>query len=250
MYDPMTLAFEIRWPWYWKKYPPAIVTVWHVDPETDGSDDSCGWSFPNLTKQQRGIIDHLAFCEAQTPWFQRDPVKRITSPADAESLMRGAIQMVAGALRVKLTWTQICRMASRMTHNSADNFQGALCHLPGWHTNFPNDDPDERRRHAAAFFGSVACVVLRANRPWWRHPRWHVHHWKIQVPAILHFKRWAFSRCSKCGGRFRWGEAPVTANWHGTGPLWFKSERDVYHLACDGGGACVDKQPAEAEEGE
>lgn len=50
MHDPLTVAFTIPrpWPrranwstrrWYW----PALVTVWHVDPETDGTDDSCGW---------------------------------------------------------------------------------------------------------------------------------------------------------------------------------------------------------------
>lgn len=36
MHDPMTVAFEIPRPW-------PLVTVWHVDPERDGTDDSCDW---------------------------------------------------------------------------------------------------------------------------------------------------------------------------------------------------------------
>lgn len=50
MHDPMSVAFEIRRPWprrvNWstrKWYWPALITVWHVDPETDGTDNSCGW---------------------------------------------------------------------------------------------------------------------------------------------------------------------------------------------------------------
>lgn len=36
MHDPKTVAHEIRIKnWH-------LVTIWHVDPETDGTDDSCG----------------------------------------------------------------------------------------------------------------------------------------------------------------------------------------------------------------
>lgn len=62
MHDPMTVAFEIRQPWGGKTYPmkdgstwhyrPALITIWHVDPERDGSDDSCGWFRPPLTKKE------------------------------------------------------------------------------------------------------------------------------------------------------------------------------------------------------
>ena len=50
MHDPMTVAFTIRRPWKDRRqsnerfaYYPPIVTIWHVDPERDGSDDSCDW---------------------------------------------------------------------------------------------------------------------------------------------------------------------------------------------------------------
>jgi hypothetical protein len=64
--------------------------------------------------------------------------------------------------------------------------------------------------------GDDSCGwILRAERPWYRHPRWHVHHWRIQVPLWQTFYRWAFERCSKCGGRFGWGES-VIGDWAGT----------------------------------
>ena len=232
MHDPMTVAFSIRWPWFWKTYRPSIVTIWHVDPETDGSDDSCGWSFPRLTKRQRSIMEHLAYCEARDPWFQRDPVKRIGSAADAEALMRGALVMVARCLRIRISWEKLCRLASELTHNSGDNFQGSLCHLPGWHTNSDRDDVSDREHRATCFFCQLGRLLLREKRPWYRHPKWHVWHWKIQIHPLQHFKRWAFSRCEHCGGRFRWGESPCSGSWNGTGPLWFKSESYVHHSAC------------------
>ena len=48
MHDPATQAFKINFPWghrgfgnqfYWEPF----ITIWHIDPCTDGTDDSCGW---------------------------------------------------------------------------------------------------------------------------------------------------------------------------------------------------------------
>lgn len=47
MHDPMTVAHEIKYPWFKGsgefRYRPSIITIWHVDPQRDGSDDSCDW---------------------------------------------------------------------------------------------------------------------------------------------------------------------------------------------------------------
>lgn len=44
MHDPMTVAFEIKLPFRSEKNKyKSLITIWHVDPEKDGSDDSCGW---------------------------------------------------------------------------------------------------------------------------------------------------------------------------------------------------------------
>ena len=49
MHDPSTVAFEIKYPFpeeVNKKtgyvYRRPIITIWHEDPCTDGTDDSCG----------------------------------------------------------------------------------------------------------------------------------------------------------------------------------------------------------------
>ena len=50
MHDPMTQVCQIKYPWpayrgtgIFSRYHEPIITIWHVDPETDGTDDSCGW---------------------------------------------------------------------------------------------------------------------------------------------------------------------------------------------------------------
>ena len=44
MHDPWTLAHKIKSPFKNKSgYRNSLISIWHVDPETDGTDNSCGW---------------------------------------------------------------------------------------------------------------------------------------------------------------------------------------------------------------
>lgn len=76
-----------------------------------------------------------------------------------------------------------------------------------------------------------SCRWHKAGRPWWKHPKWHVHHWRISWRFLVHLKRRLFSRCSRCGRRFPWGYAPI-GTWGSTGPKWFRSEAKTYHHEC------------------
>lgn len=161
MHDPMTVAHEIRRPWPQRsplftggRYWPSIVTIWHVDPERDGSDDSCDWFGKRRTRENGWYPGHQDEYEAL--------------PEES----RRAIDFV--------WWT--------------------------WGPPRP--------------------------RPWYRHPRWHVWHWKVQVHVVQKFKRWMFSRCVKCGGRFRWGYTPI-GSWGGRGPGWWFGREQSWHSECD-----------------
>jgi hypothetical protein len=248
MHDPQTVAFDIKrpWPeyrskpflgsrWHW----PTLITVWHVDPETDGSDDSCGWSRPKLTKAQVGNMNFLGGCEARDPWLLSDMNKRPFSAADAEVKLAGAIVSVASSLRERVDIYEASAWASRLLHSPTDNLRSSLCFLPGWHTNHREDREDDRRDCATDLFCCLAQFILRQRRPWYRHPKWHVWHWKIQVHPLQAFKRWAFSRCAGCGKRFAYGYSPTSGNWDGTGPLWFARESGVFHSECFGKAASI-----------
>ncbi len=173
MHDPMTVAFQIRRPWprkanseaqrardsrlyarrFWfSGWLPPLVTIWHVDPEVGGDDDSCDW-FGSRRSRANG-------------WYpvHHDEYERLAGPA----------------------------------------------------------------KEAVDFWWYMRGGRLR---PWWRHPRWHVHHLRIQVHSLQNLKRWLFSRCAVCGNRFPWGYAPV-GPWGGGGPRWFRGEAGVCHHEC------------------
>lgn len=255
MHDPQTQAFVIPYGWrtetwpsgrkwrYWKPF----ITIWHNDPCRDGSDDSCGWSRPRLNKDQRDICKSLASDEVTEPWFMRLAAEKNLDPILCESLLKGAFALVGlclrnrGYRRLVPTNYEIDRWALELAHNSVDNFRSSLCFLSGYHSNWyregvPNtveEDRYWREEQAARFFRAIMGYILRERRFWFQHPKWHIHHWKLQFHLAQTFKRWAFSRCCKCGGRFKWGYAPTTYSWHGTGPRWFHSEKDVFHRDCD-----------------
>lgn len=246
MHDPLTVAFEIKYPW---KYRRTFITIWHVDPEDDGSDDSCGWSRPRFSEDQKARIESVAGDESRDPWYQAYRGKRIDSPTEAETLTRQAFLLVGRIFSKQhlcdppikpVTYTEASRWACDLLCSPVDNLRSGLSFLPGWNSNREDDREEDRKYTAERFFYCIGSYILRERRPWYRHPRWHIWHWKIQIHPLEQFKRWAFSRCSDCGGRFTWGYSPWTNTWDSQGPQWFRSERDVYHNGC--GAACHPKE--------
>lgn len=273
MHDPYTLAHSIKTPWFaykpwpkkwrrkiggphnsarwiWREMPDELkpgrdsswpegyrhdlVSVWHVDPERDGSDDSCGYSFVRLTNAQRERLWNAAWSEGQNPHYLRCKAKTWEgSLIDAELLYRGAVLLTARVLRLPMTFEEAARRAAEHTHIK-DCFEAGheFCFLPGYHTNFEKDSPEHRQEAFYNILCGIACSILTDRRPWWRHPKWHFWHWRFQVHPVQAFKRWAFSRCCKCGKGFRWGESVCTNSWHGKGPRWFRGEPNVYHEKC------------------
>jgi hypothetical protein len=224
MHDPLTVAHEIKYPWrdkpcnfFPKGYRKAFLTIWHKDPEKRGSDDSCGWAYPRLTDKQRERLKNAAWQEGQNPYFLKHGGRQFTgSMAEAEALERGLILFVADVLGIKLSFEQAARMAARKIHQAdcchpANNF----CFEAGYHS---NSKVDKERDREEVFYGmccSVARALLRAKRPWWRHPRWHIHHWRFQIHPWQSFKRAFIDRCCKCGKGFKANDA-ACSDWQGT----------------------------------
>lgn len=226
MHDPKTVAHEIRIKsWY-------LLTIWHVDPESDRTDDSCGWSRPWLTDKEEKIISDVVDWEKDFPYYsspyltstQVNPKYSYSQMLAGDCLahVAGAWQHIAWQRdrRKKLTtgeWWGVVALAT----NPDDNLRSILA-----------DTEVESGDRIKYFFSCVMNAYLRHHRPWYQHPRWHIRHWEFQVHPIQRLKRWLFSRCAHCGKRFRYGYAP-TSTWGGSGgPRWFSREKNVFHRDC------------------
>ncbi len=159
MHDPLTVAFDINYPWkqkpsqFWPKgYRSTFITIWHKDPCSDGSDDSCDW-WGHKKKKLAPKVEKLG----EAIWHLESILDNRPFFPDHEAHLR--FQPVKKAFR-----------------------------------------------------------ALRVRSPWRVPVRWHVWHWRIQVHPFQAFMRWVFARCSKCGGRFKYGES-ACSGWGG-GAIW------------------------------
>lgn len=256
MHDPDTQAFVIPWRYRWStlgnkpwRYWEPLITIWHHDPQKHGSDDSCGWFTPPFSETTREIVKSLAWEEAREPFLFALDAKTNSDPLITERFVFGSIMLMSrclvnrGVIRRPVSVSDAQRWAAEMTYNRVDSFLGTFCFKSGYHSNTydrniergvqntPEEDRHWREQQASSFYGAIAGLILRNRRLWFQKPRWHFWHWRLQIHPLQRFKRWAFSRCCKCGKRFKWGASVGINSWHSDGPSW-SGEKNVYHMDC------------------
>jgi hypothetical protein len=233
MHDPSTVIRDF------KIGNTYIFTLWHIDPESDRTDDSCGWFAPKFTDEDRSIIEDMVDWDKGFPYFSTPNL-----PLTIVDTAYGNKQMLAGdcLAHVASAWADIAWRRDRRRKLTADEW---------WRVAFLGTDRNNNLRSAlsdteldpgervARFLYCVMRVYLSHHRPWYRHPRWHIRCWRLQVHPAQALKRWLWTRCEHCGKRFPWGYAPTSVNWGGSalgwlkgGKGWFKGEAGVYHHEC------------------
>ena len=209
MHDPLTVAFTIPYPWPWPTedsvypgYRPPLLTIWHKDPERDGSDDSCGWFAPCISKEMATKIEEIATEE------NKYMVGEYGYRQSPEQLIYNIWRVLSWQLHKRRTVTPRELVAIwDLATNHTDNLRL-----------YATSDREQDWQH---LWFCVYRQYLRFHRPWWKHPRFHLHHWRFQLHPWQTFKRWAFERCDACGKGFRWGYSPVT-----------RTGKDSYHHEC------------------
>lgn len=256
----MTVAHSIKYPWKStpksKLFPRGLrsdfITIWHVDPETDGSDDSCGW----FMRARHGNKETL---EKIVKRFEFDWDRTFTSDGTGKTYFCGlfcpngepflSTQAIAlnlfytAALEYFKDWNKATRFMQRnvfeilfFSENPTDSLHDGIIQKFGADTK-----REERIRSMAS---CIYSWILRKERPWYKHPKWHIHHWKIQCHPLQKLKRKLFSRCCKCGSSFRWNERVVSHQWDSDGPRWFKGERALECEKCSGTVVCIKPETA------
>lgn len=259
MHSPLTVAFEIRSPFRDKKlnqifpngYRESWVTIWHKDPEKDGTDDSCGWFIRGRHADQ--IIVECIIKRLDCDWDSQ------FTTSDGRVLNRGLFDRdgypIFSTTGILLNIVHACVWEHEYarTKGNASKCWDAAGRFINKHYGdialFAENPIDSMRDHIHQVFGkearevrirSVVNIVyswtLRKMRPWYKHPKWHIHHWVIQVHPFQWLRAWLFDRCETCGKGFKWKEPTVTKHWSRPKTPWFGSAKHINHERCMGCG--------------
>lgn len=220
MHSPETVAFEI--PNYLIKkdkggYRPSLITIWHNDPEKDGTDDSCGWFIRARHVDQQmleKVKKEFRFQLKHNYWFDEQGKPKF-------STIGTTIQMYTQA-----SWTMFMYMnndkVDRKRHqkfmkkhlydiiqfaeNAVDSIGDSINNR--WGEKYESTDA-----RADSLAVTVCTDIMRKIRPWYKHPKWHIHHWSIQFHPWQQIKRRYWDKCCICGKRGFKGA--VHADWSG-----------------------------------
>lgn len=235
-YHPETLVFSFP-PYprksglaklFYRLSPWIGFDVWHIDPETPGTgqrrDDSCGW-FDRRPREYADAVNYLLGdqstvheinlilarkIDTPAPFYEGISERHISYPRLPAADCLALCLMVARGLELRRWW------------NGQDGKGGA--HASWFRRTFtrkrnvgelaynlalnPIDNLSTVESHKAAI-GLIAGALGRNFKPWWKHPRWHIHHWKINFKLPRNLKRMV-QPCTGCGERLGFGYCPTS----------------------------------------
>lgn len=213
MHSPETVAHEINIPWF-KGKKIRLFTIWHNDPETDGTDDSCGWFIRGRHADQdmlEKIKKDFEFEYKHNYWFDESGKAKFSASGILLNMYQKAAWVHFKHDRKKMDrffrkhLHEILLFAENPTDCGGDNITNR------WNS------PDFKER-MSGMASMVYTDILRKIRPWYKHPRWHVHHWSIQFHPWQNLKRRYWDKCCKCGKRgfktYAIGNWDGTMRWH------------------------------------
>lgn len=236
MHDPCTLVHTIRFPFSRREF----ISIWHHDPEKDGTDDSCGWfkrarhgdpeCLERIVKRFEFDWDRVFksddsghvyfcgyFCPNGDPHFsvQGIVLNLFLTAASEHFQCDGTSNWKKSRAWVKRYLADIMLFAENPTDSLFDGITRKF--EIGCGEKHDKRRRDERVRSMAA---SIYGWILRSEQKWWQHPTWHIHHWRLQIHPLQRLKRFLFERCAVCGGRFKaFGNESVCGNWEGN-KIW------------------------------
>ena len=205
--------------------------VWHIDPERpdtgNRTDDSCGW-FDRTPGDYADAVKYLVgdtttmheiklvlgrMRRVPTPFYEgisepRDPDSAPGYPRLSHGDTLAVCLLIARELELRRWWNGQNGKVGRhgagvrgifMRRRSVDGIAFDLALNPL--DNLSSVDEPE------LMVTRIAAALNRHFRPWWRHPRWHVHHWQINFDLVRNVRR-MFEPCATCRRPLGFGYCP------------------------------------------
>lgn len=248
MHSPETVAHKIYLGRQKKKngqYRTPLITIWHNDPEKDGTDDSCGW-FIRLRHADKGVYEKIVK-EFESEWdrtfkgengyiyncgwfmpngYHNLSVRGIVSNMYlyASKIVFNPDDKISPTKAWKKAWRFMKKHREQITYFAENNRDSMFDVITrkfqlGCGAEYT---PEKRMEFIKECAEIVYADVLRKNRKWYQHPRWHIHHWSIQFHPFQRLKRRYWDKCCKCGKRGFKGYA--MGDWEGA---------KIWHEGCD-----------------
>ena len=207
MHDPSTLVFDIEYPWKSNGHRQSFISIWHNDPETDGSDDSCGW-FLRARHVDKAVLEKIIsayefdwdsmFEEYECGFFKQDGQPHLSVMGVTLNLFRlAALEIFKDKQKLK-GWDYQKKAMRYLQKNLADIlfFAENPCDSlfnditrkfqVGCNEEYTPELRDERLHSMAV---CIYTYIMRDLRPWYKHPKWHIHHWEVHIKPIRKIKR-------------------------------------------------------------
>lgn len=239
MFDSDSVLFDIRIPFTKKKVKlldggiyndrgKILFTIWHKDPCTDGTDDSCG-RFLRSRHGDAGMLEKIKN-RISFDWdefFDEEGNPKATPLGITLNWFYSAYWEYCGYNREKTVRFLQRNLIDIMifSENPIDNTKDGINQRWG-----KVSKKDRIESTASMLYG----WILRAECPWYKNPLFHIHHWEVQCPPLQKLRKYLFDRCQHCGGRFGYNESVHSNYWHVKVSGWFKSRENVYHGHCLG----------------
>lgn len=162
------------------------ISLWHRDPEKHGDDDSCGWfirSYHGDKEVLRQIVSEFAFNFKHNYWFTEDGSCIFSTGAIAMEMYSHATWIFFNRNRKRQRkflnkyLLEILHFAENPTDSLHRDITSEMRYRMIEHDRSQVESRDERIAHFAKI---IYADIMRKTRPWYKHPRWHIHHWRIK----------------------------------------------------------------------
>jgi hypothetical protein len=248
MHSPKTVAFEIylgRKKDRKGRYRNPFITIWHNDPEKDGTDDSCGWFirlrhadeevYEKIVKEFESEWDNTYTGENghvyNCGWFNKQGENILSVQGIVFNMYLYASKIVFNPhdkISPSKAWDKAWKFMKKhresiayFAENNRDSMRDIIVRKfeRGCNVEYTPEKREYMIRNCAEI---IYTDILRKTRKWYQHPKWHIHHWSIQFHPFQNLKRRYWDKCSKCGKRgFK---SAAFSGWGGT---------KIWHEQCD-----------------